>query len=115
MGRWAMRCAGVAGYVPAEHPKAAFYLGAVHRFLAELDLDAEPLGRIRWSADPAEALVWADAGAVLAAWKQQSARWPVRPWDGRPNRPLTAWTVEPVDLDKPIPAPLLGFGAAGVG
>lgn len=113
--RFAMRVAATSGPVPANAPRAGFYLGAVGRFLAGIDLDAEPLGRFEWTDDPAEALVFPDAGAVLVFWKQQSRRWPRRPHDGKPNRPLTAWTVESIDLDQPIPAPLFGLAPRGVG
>ena len=33
-------------------------------------------------------------------WKQISRRQPVRPWDGKPNRPLTAFTVEIASPDR---------------
>jgi hypothetical protein len=32
--------------------------------------------------------------AVMEEWKRQSTRRPLRP-DGEPNRPLTAWSIEP--------------------
>lgn len=41
----------------------------------------------------AAARVFADAGAALAYWKRQSTVRPLRP-DGKPNRPLSAFTVE---------------------
>jgi hypothetical protein len=35
-----------------------------------------------------------DAAAALREWKRTSRTHPVRPGDGKPNRPLTAFTVE---------------------
>ena len=49
-------------------------------------------GDVDITSDPARALVFADAGEGLRAWKAQSATRPLR-WDGKPNRPLTAFTV----------------------
>jgi hypothetical protein len=47
-------------------------------------------GRLRCTQNIAEALHFADAGAALECWRQSRG---FRP-DGKPNRPLTAWTVE---------------------
>ena len=41
----------------------------------------------------ADALEYPSTIAALEAWRRVSARAPVRP-DGKPNRPLTAYTVE---------------------
>lgn len=43
-----------------------------------------------------EAMRFADAGEALAYWQRTSKVRPLRP-DGKPNRPLTAYTVEVVD------------------
>lgn len=43
--------------------------------------------------DPNEALRWASPGDAIATWNMQSVSEPFRS-DGRPNRPLTAFTVE---------------------
>jgi len=40
-----------------------------------------------------QAMRFEDAGCALAYWKLQSRVRPIRP-DGKPNRPLTALTVE---------------------
>lgn len=39
-----------------------------------------------------------DAGAALTYWKRPSTVHPVRSTDGKPNRPLTAYTVELVTV-----------------
>lgn len=54
-------------------------------------------GDITTTFDKSSAMRFPDAGAALAFWKQQSAVRPLRD-DGKPNRPLTAFTmsVEPL-------------------
>jgi hypothetical protein len=47
-------------------------------------------GILRTSPDPAEALKFKDAKAALEFWRWQNG---IRP-DGKPNRPLMAFTVE---------------------
>ena len=42
---------------------------------------------------------WPLGGEALEEWRRASKRWPTRP-DGRPNRPLTAFTVEIAPADK---------------
>jgi hypothetical protein len=56
------------------------------------DTDELGLGELHASSNVIEAKIFADAGAAFAYWKQQSKRVPIRP-DGKPNRPLTAWSV----------------------
>lgn len=58
-------------------------------WLAEYDPDTD---RIRWTTDPAQAMTFAGGAEALACYRQQSLTVPLRP-DGRPNRPLTAYTV----------------------
>jgi hypothetical protein len=48
------------------------------------------LGQIRLTKDPAKAMTWPDQVSVHDYWTQINPAHPVRPWDGRPNRPLTA-------------------------
>lgn len=59
-----------------------------------LSPDGHPMiAHIRTTPDPAQARVFASGSEAMECWRQQSTRDPVRP-DGRPNRPLTAFTVE---------------------
>lgn len=58
-----------------------------------------PTGLVTATADPAEAKRFASAGDVLAEWMRVSAAVPRRP-DGRPNRPLSAFTIEPRRLGE---------------
>ena len=63
------------------------------QYLRYCDFDAaEGRGVIYGTADPHQALMFADVEDALAYWKQQSSLLPLRP-DGRPNRPLTSYTV----------------------
>ena len=50
-------------------------------------------GIIKTTPQIESAKVFGDAVQALAYWKQQSKHVPLRP-DGKPNRPLTAFTVE---------------------
>lgn len=67
---------------------------------------AYPTGTFTITRDRSAALAFDDPGAALECWRQVSTRTPRRP-DGKPNRPLTALTVEVTRLDKePIHADL---------
>ena len=50
-------------------------------------------GRIELTIHPDDARRFADSGDAMLAWNKQSRVRPYRP-DGRPNKPLTALTVE---------------------
>lgn len=67
------------------------------RFLSFYDPHDGEHGRIETTADVDKALVFDNAGAALECWKQVNRNKPVRP-DGKPNRPLTAFTVELVQV-----------------
>jgi hypothetical protein len=45
------------------------------------------------TADPRKA-ARLELAAILEQWRTQSRKQPLRPWDGKPNRPLTAVTIE---------------------
>lgn len=55
-------------------------------------------GREEWTTDVAEAKRFVSFMDAMDCWKAQSR---VRPWrsDGRPNRPLTAYSVQPQRID----------------
>lgn len=55
-------------------------------------------GEIGFSSTPGLARPFDDAGQAFEYWRQQSKTVPMRP-DNKPNRPITAYTVE----IKPIP------------
>lgn len=54
-------------------------------------------GDVSWTADPAAALRFDRAGDAMVAWRAVPTARPVRP-DGLPNRPLTAFTVEILEI-----------------
>ena len=67
--------------------------GSVGLYLAEYDANGRSgHGRIRWTANRADALKFEDLSQAIACWKQQSTTRPIRP-DGEPNRPLTAYSI----------------------
>lgn len=56
------------------------------------------LGLLRGTDDDREAKQFADAGEAFEFWRQQSSAHPTR-MDGKPNRPLTAYSIEVVKRD----------------
>lgn len=50
-------------------------------------------GAVTTTYDKNKALQFANGADAMAFWRQQSKKYPIRP-DGKPNRPLTAFTVE---------------------
>lgn len=68
--------------------------GPIERaFVKSYDPDGhDGQGDLEITADPADAHVYADAGEALAAYHAQSTVRPLRE-DGKPNRPLLAFTV----------------------
>jgi hypothetical protein len=64
----------------------------------------DPTGRpmlchLATTSDPNKALQFKDCVEALEAWKLVDSRNPVRA-DGQPNRPLTAFSVLVIDLEK---------------
>lgn len=71
----------------------------VFRYLRDYDPDAHGgRGSIRETGDLAKAKRFDSIEAVFAEWKRQSTVVPYRA-DGKPNRPLTAFTMEPRRID----------------
>jgi hypothetical protein len=67
--------------------------GTVGKYLAAFDPDAyQGRGLIRWTRDRSKAIAFPDFPAAALFWKTRSKVTPTRP-DGRPNRPLTAYSV----------------------
>lgn len=64
-------------------------------WLKSCDVDArDGRGHVDMTTDVAEAIEFPSFAAAMEYWRRPSAVRPVRP-DGRPNRPLTAYTIEP--------------------
>jgi hypothetical protein len=67
--------------------------------LEEYDADADDgVGRVVWTPDPNKALLFDDMLDAMGCWKQISGVVATR-WDGKPNRPLTAWSVMPIKME----------------
>lgn len=68
------------------------------QFLSAVDYDYHapgrlyPTGIVEITDNPARALTWPDKESAFEAWRRQSTSVPLRT-DGRPNRPLTAFTI----------------------
>jgi hypothetical protein len=68
-------------------------------FLCSFDPDAYGgIGRAESTPDVEQALKFADAKDAYECWRKQSTVRPLRD-DGKPNRPLTAYTVEIQQLE----------------
>jgi hypothetical protein len=65
----------------------------VGSYLASYDPEgADGNGLVRWTRDPAQAMTFATAAAASACHRAVPYNRPLR-WDGKPNRPLTLFTV----------------------
>ena len=69
-------------------------------YLEWSDPDAKDgFGDDRWTPDLAKAKRFPDFAAAMNCWKAQSRVRPIRD-DGKPNRPLTAYSVMPQRIDE---------------
>lgn len=69
-------------------------------WLVSADVDAfDGRGDVAFSTDPAEAMTFASIREAMAFWKQPSTVRPYRP-DGKPNRPISALTIEVVAVPE---------------
>jgi hypothetical protein len=67
-------------------------------YLRSYDPDGENgRGYVRMTDQLDKAKRFPDLAAVFEEWKRQSTTVPFRD-DGKPNRPLTAYTMEPVEI-----------------
>jgi hypothetical protein len=67
-------------------------------WLVEYNPDAhDGRGIAKWSRDPRRAMRFVDERAAFDCWLMQSTVRPIR-GDGKPNRPLTCYTVAAVAL-----------------
>lgn len=77
-----MRCICLADGTP---------LAISGQFLKDYDEDT---GFSHWTTDKEEALSFASVQVGWQFWQSVLPSQPTRPWDGLPNRPLTAFSVE---------------------
>jgi hypothetical protein len=95
MRSWVMVCRGVAGLSP-NGPTAQDMNG---KFLKAFDPDAHNgRGWAEWTSQRHLARRWNSPGEVLEFWRTVAKEHPVRA-DGKPNRPLTAFTIEPMQVE----------------
>ena len=67
----------------------------IGQYLQSFDVEAfDGRGTCTWTDDIGEAMRFEDIGEAVEAWRTRSKVRPVRA-DGEPNRPLTAFNVEP--------------------
>lgn len=73
------------------------------RYLAWWDVAANNgFGSLGTVERPADAFHFRDARNALAAWRSIPSNHPRRLSDGKPNRPLTAFSVEVIDLARAL-------------
>jgi hypothetical protein len=103
MGYFVLRQIRPPGKSALAHEATAVALTAAARtnsviygaYLEWSDPDADNgWGDERWTSDLAKAKRFKDFIEAMNCWKAQSTVRPLRP-DGRPNRPLTAFSVSP--------------------
>lgn len=89
-GNWVLICHGLA--TEGQAHRSAEVEG---QYLESFDVEAhDGRGTATWTSDPDKAMRFEDLLAAITAWQTTSRKRPLRP-DGRPNRPLTAFHVEP--------------------
>lgn len=72
----------------------------VRGWLSAYDPNAMPVPVIEFAHDRAHALRFASHIEAAECWRAVREPEPIRPWDGKPNRPLTAYSVEILDEDR---------------
>jgi hypothetical protein len=89
-----MRIVGLPTIVHDPDPNVVAAIKAGHPiWLKSYDIEAfDGRGNALFTDVPEKALRFADLGAAFEAWKTQSKRRPIRE-DGKPNRPLTAFSI----------------------
>ena len=90
---WVLVCQGLAGATITGQTDAP--IGA---YLASFDVNAhDGRGTCTWTGELDQAMHFPRLSAAILAWQTQSRVRPRRP-DGKPNRPLTAFHVEPREV-----------------
>lgn len=71
------------------------------RYLLSFDPDHDDgRGSVESTDDPTEALRFPNALTAWEEWKRASTVHPVRLTDGKPNRPMTAFTITVIPADE---------------
>lgn len=99
---WILRIWGLPGKVEVSDVSRSDLERLIERgyFLRSFDVDAhDGRGDVTWTADIVQAMRFDSFRAAMEAWRTQSTVQPLRP-DGKPNRPLTAFSVQPMEVAK---------------
>lgn len=95
VGIYIVRAEGHVGYTNVDPDEGGW--------LCHYDPDAyEGGGSVVVTRDPAVAIRFAGPSEALNMWQSQSSTMPIRPEDGKPNRPLTAFTIELRELPDDV-------------
>jgi hypothetical protein len=90
-GSWVLVCWGMATIGQEGE-------GPIGEYLEQYDVEAhDGRGFASFTDDPAKAMRFTDISEAVTAWRTQSKVRPLRE-DGKPNRPLTAFSMEPRSL-----------------
>jgi hypothetical protein len=96
---WALKIIAAAGFAPAPPGSGPYYVMAY-------DPDSnDGRGEVTTTTDIFKALAFEKSYEAWEKWKQQSRVRPLRS-DGRPNRPLTAFTVTVEEVPHPARQPV---------
>lgn len=71
-------------------------------YIKSYDIDAGIAGwggSCELTLDPDHAVRWPSIKEAFRAWGAQSTKHPFRPYDGEPNRPLTAYTCDFLEVE----------------
>lgn len=94
-----MQCVAMPGWWGPGHP---FMPDVTGQYLKSYDPAAPSGAGWEWTRDLAEAMIFDGADKAGECWQQVNPLMPLRPNDGRPNRPLTAFTVAVVAMGEDI-------------
>jgi hypothetical protein len=83
-----IQCVGSADGSPRPGEEGMYF----ESFRHEAQQGSYGYGYAEFTADPRRAMQFATVGEAIEFWRRPSKTRPLRP-DGKPNRPMTAWTV----------------------
>jgi len=97
-----IQCVGMPGWWVKGHP---FQGDVTGWYLKSYDPGAESGAGWEWTADKADAQVFDSTKQAFECWTAVNPLMPFRPTDGKPNKPLTAFsiTLEPVTTKEETP------------
>jgi hypothetical protein len=72
-------------------------------YLEDMDFERDSIAGAKLTRHKRKAKQFPSAAAALEYWRTQSKTHPIRRSDGKPNRPLTGWSITFVTLDERTP------------